>query len=35
MLIVLSSVNVDAAGVPIQATRSLFAADRVELVVEG
>ncbi|SFV06768.1 GntR family transcriptional regulator, phosphonate transport system regulatory protein [Methylobacterium sp. 174MFSha1.1] len=35
VLIVLSSVNVDAAGVPIQATQSLFAADRVELVVEG
>ncbi len=35
VLIVLSSVNVDAMGVPIQATRSLFAADRVELVVEG
>ncbi|TGD96187.1 phosphonate metabolism transcriptional regulator PhnF [Methylobacterium nonmethylotrophicum] len=35
VLIVITSVNVDAAGVPIQATRSLFAADRVELVVEG
>ena len=33
-LIALSSVNVDAAGTRIQATRSLFAADRVELVVE-
>jgi len=27
-------VNVDGAGTRIQATRSLFAADRVELVVE-
>ncbi|MGU3362511.1 phosphonate metabolism transcriptional regulator PhnF [Methylobacterium sp. M6A4_1b] len=33
-LIALSSVNVDGAGTRIQATRSLFAADRVELVVE-
>lgn len=33
-LIALSSVNVDGAGLRIQATRSLFAADRVELVVE-
>lgn len=33
-LIVLSSVNVDPEGRRIQATRSLFAADRVELVVE-
>ncbi|GJD49784.1 putative transcriptional regulator PhnF [Methylobacterium crusticola] len=35
VLIVLASVNVDGAGTRIQATRSLFAADRVELVVEG
>lgn len=33
-VIVLTSVNVDAEGRRIQATRSLFAADRVELVVE-
>ncbi|MCC0809272.1 phosphonate metabolism transcriptional regulator PhnF [Methylobacterium sp. W2] len=33
-LIILSSVNVDSDGQRIQATRSLFAADRVELVVE-
>jgi GntR family phosphonate transport system transcriptional regulator len=33
-LIALTSVNVDGAGRRIQATRSLFAADRVELVVE-
>jgi GntR family phosphonate transport system transcriptional regulator len=34
-LLVIDSVNVDAEGLPIQATRSLFAADRVELVLEG
>ncbi|WP_375463752.1 phosphonate metabolism transcriptional regulator PhnF [uncultured Methylobacterium sp.] len=33
-VIVLSSVNVDSDGVRIQANRSVFAADRVELVVE-
>lgn len=35
VVIVVSSVNADSAGRPIQATRSLFAADRVELVVLG
>ncbi|ACL59082.1 phosphonate metabolism transcriptional regulator PhnF [Methylobacterium nodulans] len=35
VLITIASVNVDAAGTRIQATRSLFVADRVELVVEG
>ncbi|MGC5777304.1 phosphonate metabolism transcriptional regulator PhnF [Methylobacterium sp. NFXW15] len=33
VVIVVSSVNIDAAGIPIQANRSAFAADRVELVV--
>lgn len=33
-LLVVNFVNVDLAGVPIQATESRFAADRVELVVE-
>jgi len=33
IVMVLESLNVDSAGVPIQLTRSLFAADRVELVV--
>lgn len=33
-VIVLNSINVDALKQPIQATRSVFAADRVELVVE-
>lgn len=32
---VVSSVNIDSAGVPIQANRTLFAADRVELVIGG
>ncbi|WP_407522667.1 phosphonate metabolism transcriptional regulator PhnF [Methylobacterium oryzisoli] len=35
VLISLASVNVDADGIRIQATRGLFVADRVELVVEG
>lgn len=35
VLISLASVNADAAGIRIQATRGLFVADRVELVVEG
>jgi GntR family transcriptional regulator, phosphonate transport system regulatory protein len=35
VLITIASVNVDAAGAPIQATRGLFVADRVELVVES
>lgn len=35
VVIAVSSVNADAQGRPIQATRSLFAADRVELVVSG
>lgn len=35
VLLMATSVNVDAGGVPIQATRSLFSADRVELAVEG
>jgi GntR family phosphonate transport system transcriptional regulator len=34
IVLVVDSVNVDAAGCPVQATRSFFAADRVELVVE-
>lgn len=33
-VIVLASVNVDADGCPVQATTSVFAADRVELVLE-
>ncbi len=33
-LLVVSSVNVDMEGVPIQATQSRFVADRVELIVE-
>jgi GntR family phosphonate transport system transcriptional regulator len=33
VVIVVSSVNVDGAGKPVQANRTLFAADRVELVV--
>jgi GntR family phosphonate transport system transcriptional regulator len=33
-VLVVESVNVDAAGVPIQATTAFFAADRVEIVVE-
>jgi GntR family transcriptional regulator, phosphonate transport system regulatory protein len=35
VLITIASVNVDAEGQRIQATRGLFVADRVELVVEG
>ncbi len=35
VVLVVSSVNVDPAGVPIQANRTLFAADRVELVIGG
>ena len=35
VLLVIDSVNADPDGRPIQATRSHFAADRVELVVEG
>jgi GntR family phosphonate transport system transcriptional regulator len=35
ILLVIDSINVDAAGQPVQATRSLFSADRVELVVES
>ncbi|SDO12214.1 GntR family transcriptional regulator, phosphonate transport system regulatory protein [Methylobacterium phyllostachyos] len=35
VVMVVSSVNIDAAGVPIQANRTLFAADRVELVIGG
>ncbi|MDJ1159107.1 phosphonate metabolism transcriptional regulator PhnF [Chelatococcus sp. SYSU_G07232] len=35
ILLVVDGVNVDAAGVPIQATRAFFAADRVELRVAG
>jgi GntR family phosphonate transport system transcriptional regulator len=35
ILLVIDSVNVDPDGRPVQTTRSLFAADRVELVVEG
>lgn len=34
-LLVVESVNADADGRPIQATRAQFAADRVELVIEG
>lgn len=34
-LLVIDSVNVDVAGAPIQATRALFAADRVELEIES
>lgn len=33
VVLVIDSVNVDGQGVPIEATRSLFSADRVELVV--
>ena len=33
VVIVVSSVNVDGAGVPVQANRAVFAADRVEVVV--
>ena len=35
VVMVVSSVNIDSAGVPIQANRTLFAADRVELVIGG
>jgi len=35
VVMVVSSVNIDPAGVPIQANRTLFAADRVELVIGG
>lgn len=35
VVIVVSSVNVDGAGLRVQANRTLFAADRVELVVGG
>ncbi len=35
VVLVVSSINVDPAGVPIQANRTLFAADRVELVIGG
>lgn len=35
VVIVVSSVNADSGGRPIQTTHSLFAADRVELVVAG
>jgi GntR family transcriptional regulator, phosphonate transport system regulatory protein len=35
ILLMVDSVNVDLAGLPIQATRALFAADRMELVVES
>jgi GntR family phosphonate transport system transcriptional regulator len=35
ILLVVDSINVDLAGVPVQATRALFAADRVELEVKG
>jgi len=34
ILLVIDSVNVDPDGTPVQATRSLFSADRVELVIE-
>ncbi len=34
-VLVIDSVNADAAGVPIQATRAVFAADRVELRIES
>lgn len=33
VVIVVSSVNVDGAGIPVQANRAVFAADRVEVVV--
>ena len=33
-LLVVDSVNIDLAGAPIQATRSLFAADRVEFEIQ-
>ena len=33
VVMVVSSVNVDGAGVPVQANRAVFAADRVELVI--
>ncbi len=35
IVLVLDNVNVDTAGIRIQATRALFPADRVELVVEA
>lgn len=35
IVMVIDSVNVDAQGTPIEATRSLFSADRVDLVVEA
>ncbi|MCJ2060258.1 phosphonate metabolism transcriptional regulator PhnF [Methylobacterium sp. J-048] len=35
VVMVVSSVNIDSAGAPIQANRTLFAADRVELVIGG
>ena len=35
VVMVVSSVNIDSARVPIQANRTLFAADRVELVIGG
>lgn len=35
VVLAVSSVNIDALGVPIQANRTLFAADRVELVIGG
>jgi len=35
VVMVVSSVNIDSSGVPIQANRTLFAADRVELVIGG
>lgn len=35
ILLVIDSINVDPDGHPVQATRSLFAADRVELIVEN
>ena len=35
VVMVVSSVNIDSAGLPIQANRTLFAADRVELVIGG
>lgn len=34
IVLVIDSVNVDAAGLPVQATRASFAADRVELMFE-
>ena len=35
LLLAVDSINVDAAGLPIQFTRALFAADRTEIVIES